>query len=167
MKTSQTGKPLCYHKHCRKLATHAVGWYRSHGKVKHLHACETHSQKWNDARRLDMRYSSDAPFLAELPVIEDQAAPSGPLPVIMEDEPLHTSERPTCSDNTCPCHQQVGRSELRLLQMLQDASNETVSRVEQLASEHTQDNVTASLEAIRTLKNLLKGVEQQVRMLAC
>lgn len=167
MKTSPTGKPLCYHKHCRKLATHAVGFYRSQGQPAHLYACEAHTERWNDARRLDMPYSENAPFLAELPVIEDQAAPSEPeqlaqffhetyerlapsfgyqtreesavswshvpennkqlmiavaaqvlasrfckqvepLPVIMLDAMVHTDERPTCSDNTCPCQDASG-----------------------------------------------------------
>lgn len=31
--------------------------------------------------------------------------PINPLPVVMEDEPIHTDERPFCSiDPTCPCH---------------------------------------------------------------
>lgn len=28
------------------------------------------------------------------------------LVVLMEDEKLHTDEHPTCSDPTCPCHEE-------------------------------------------------------------
>lgn len=28
-----------------------------------------------------------------------------PLPVFMEDAPLHTSDHPFCADPACPCHE--------------------------------------------------------------
>ncbi len=45
----------------------------------------------------------------------------GPIPILMEDAIMHTTEHPYCNDPDCPCHEELAAFEERAEQALCEA----------------------------------------------